>query len=492
MKLPFDLGVKLIFRLLVPGFFLTLGLYPSLATLRDKESWQIDIEYLFVLSVIVTGWMTITLDQPIYMFLEGRRFWPQWLRKLFVASEQRRLNKLLNKDDKFYTLAKAYDARVKEEAPGGAPPAEGSSKDSARKNAHQKYVEASVEERKFPLNDEGELEAKFPTRLGNLIDAFESYPDKRYGIDAIFYWYRIWLMLDKDLREELDNRQAVADSAVYASFACFVSGALWSAYAVLSLLQNPPVKHLPAVLPLWLPPVGFLLASRLFYQASLFPQYQFGETFKSVFDVFQNRIDISRALREVSGIVEDARLLNMSRQDQLMVAWRYLHNYKVKCTVTGCPSPYPMSPDKMAKHFEEAHGVKPEEEESQAAKPDHKAYYSNLVAAYDAEWYARLTKVCGALLSFAALILGFYHDYRIFSAALLISLIAWVVEILLRRKQRRVIPNLRTFEKSNHLPYLYKELPANFGVKRPVVLSHLLTFLLALVLLILWGAGVLR
>ena len=49
----------------------------------------------------------------------------------------------------------------------------------------------------------------------------------------MFYLPRLWVKLDKDLREELDTQQAVADSAVYSSLALFITGLLWLAYAPL-------------------------------------------------------------------------------------------------------------------------------------------------------------------------------------------------------------------------------------------------------------------
>jgi flagellar biosynthesis regulator FlaF len=63
-------------------------------------------------------------------------------------------------------------------------------------------------------------------RLGNLITAFESYSNTRYGIDGVFYWNRIWLKLEKDVRDDIDNHQAMADSTVYASFILFINALL--------------------------------------------------------------------------------------------------------------------------------------------------------------------------------------------------------------------------------------------------------------------------
>jgi hypothetical protein len=56
-------------------------------------------------------------------------------------------------------------------------------------------------------------------------------------MDSVFYWYRVWISLDKDLKEDIDNRSALADSAVYSSFALFFSSVCWFVYAVVSTYE---------------------------------------------------------------------------------------------------------------------------------------------------------------------------------------------------------------------------------------------------------------
>jgi hypothetical protein len=84
MKLPFDFGVKLFFRLLIPGFFLSLGFFPFMSKLLFWTGWKIAPEYFFLGSTALLGWLLIILDMPIYMLFEGRRFWPGPIRKLFL------------------------------------------------------------------------------------------------------------------------------------------------------------------------------------------------------------------------------------------------------------------------------------------------------------------------------------------------------------------------------------------------------------------------
>jgi hypothetical protein len=51
--------------------------------------------------------------------------------------------------------------------------------------------------------------------IGNIIDEYEAYPLSRYGMDSAFYWPRLWLIIDKDVRNEIDGEWAVVDAAVY-------------------------------------------------------------------------------------------------------------------------------------------------------------------------------------------------------------------------------------------------------------------------------------
>ncbi len=153
MKLPFTLGIKFVYRILLPGFVLALGLLPVSRTALDFNNSVISLEYVFILEMLLLGWLFVLLDMPVYMAFEGRR-WPGPLRRLFTSVEQRRL-----------------DGIMKE----------------VESDDIQRSREASVEARRFPLDDKtGRPVAKFPTRLGNLLTAFEEYLDEDLRHAAVF------------------------------------------------------------------------------------------------------------------------------------------------------------------------------------------------------------------------------------------------------------------------------------------------------------------
>ncbi|GGN83889.1 hypothetical protein GCM10010112_62690 [Actinoplanes lobatus] len=102
----------------------------------------------------------------------GEGYWPRWLSRPGVALQRRRWQRL--------------DLRT------GAGYA-------------RRYHE-------FPI-DETDL---LPTRLGNVLRAAERYPadPERYGLDAVFFWPRLYLVLPADVREQVDRCRGALDRAV--------------------------------------------------------------------------------------------------------------------------------------------------------------------------------------------------------------------------------------------------------------------------------------
>jgi hypothetical protein len=66
----------------------------------------------------------------------------------------------------------------------------------------------------------------------------------KYGLDAVFYWYRLWVLLDKDLREEIDNAQAIVDSTVYIAFGFYLSALVTFFYACIEIFAQTNLPYL--------------------------------------------------------------------------------------------------------------------------------------------------------------------------------------------------------------------------------------------------------
>jgi hypothetical protein len=246
----------------------------------------------------------------IYMLFEGRRYWPAWLKKLSTLSEQRRLKKLAD------LLATPNVDR-------------------------RRYLEAGVEYGLFPVDEGGDAYVAHPTRLGNIIESFETYPRVKYGLDAIFYWYRLWVVLDKDVREEVDNAQSVVDSTIYVAFAFYVSGLVMFAYAATQAITHTGwafLSWLPAIDLPYVPRLATLCALGLacwiagyqVYRLSLPAHAQFGELFKSIFDQFRSKLVFDDVLQEVGRISNIPYLGLRSQQDKNQIVWRYLRWHLIR------------------------------------------------------------------------------------------------------------------------------------------------------------------
>lgn len=315
MKLPVEFGIKLIFRLVFAGVILAAALYPLLQGILRTIDLRIKIEFLFPIAVIIFGWLVLICDMRVYMLFEGRRYWPRWAKRVFVWSEEKRLKKLEK-----IVASQSGDRRV--------------------------FLEAGVELGLFPVNDNSESYVAHPTRLGNLIESFETYPKVKYGLDSVFYWYRLWVVLDKDIREEIENAQSIVDSTVYVAFALYVSGSVMFGYAGLALLSHAaqallhwqPLTSLPYVPgPLTLCGLGAvcLMAGYLTYRLSLTAHAQFGELFKSIFDQFRSKLQLDDILKEVSAISDSPHLSFKSRREKNQIIWRYLRWHLIRDDAVG-------------------------------------------------------------------------------------------------------------------------------------------------------------
>jgi hypothetical protein len=315
MKLPLEFGIKLVFRLVFAGVILAAALVPAVHGAVHALGIAIKAEYLFPVEVILCGWAVLICDMRIYMLFEGRRYWPAWAKKLSTHSEQKRLKKLGD------VLADTGVDR-------------------------RRYLEAGVEFALFPVDDGGEAYVAHPTRLGNIIESFETYPKVKYGLDAVFYWYRLWVVLDKDLREEVDNAQSVIDSTIYVAFAFYVSGLVMFAYASASSMSHAgwaflswlPVVDLPYVpRPAVLCGLGVacLTAGYLVYRLSLPAHAQFGELFKSIFDQFRSKLAFDDVLQEVGRIIGSPHLFLKSQREKNQIVWRYLRWHRIRDDATN-------------------------------------------------------------------------------------------------------------------------------------------------------------
>lgn len=302
MKLPFQISFKFVFRLLLPGFVAALGVLPALLAVLSALHVPANLEVVLVIASLGFGWLFVVLDMPIYMAAEGRRYWLPPLRRIGLRWEQQRAERL---------WADLEAAHAKQDRPR--------EQEIAEKMQH------------CPLTPDGKPEARYPTRMGNLLASYETYPLRAHGLSGRFYWARLWLLLDEDCREELDNRQALVDSTLYTAVALklnALAALIYALLAVLGLHWIPSLPDWPILLALAL---CAMIAAFALYRASLHLHAQYGETFKALFDVHRAKLHpwVDEVMAEITRVTGDSTWAERPYRERYGIVAMYLEYHRV-------------------------------------------------------------------------------------------------------------------------------------------------------------------
>jgi hypothetical protein len=127
--------------------------------------------------------------------------------------------------------------------------------------------------REFPTR----VDELLPTRFGNAIRAAESYArdKRRYGVDAVFFWPRLYSLLPDASRDSLSAARSSIEQLLFIAF-------LSSLLAVTSCVAPLVVRLSPVA---WLPAgAGALAGALLAYRAAVSAAISYGELVRSAFD----------------------------------------------------------------------------------------------------------------------------------------------------------------------------------------------------------------
>lgn len=122
-----------------------------------------------------------------------------------------------------------------------------------------------------------------PTRLGNIIAAFEDYPYRRYKIDAVLMWSRFLFVTPKEQQKLIAQAQSAFNFLVNLSFLFYLT-----AFSILILIIN---EWSLLILPI--PPICALLGYGT-YLWSMRKASWWGEEVKAVFDLY--RLDVLKRM----------------------------------------------------------------------------------------------------------------------------------------------------------------------------------------------------
>lgn len=158
---------------------------------------------------------------------------------------------------------------------------------------------------RYPVR-EAEL---LPTRLGNVLRAAEAYPgdDERYGLDAVFFWPRLYLVLPTEVRTQVEEYRSGVDRMV-------VLASLAVAFPVVALA---PVGLAGTGWRAWLLGcVVALLVAVLTYRAAVSAAVGFGDVVRACFDLYRHTLLTQMGLA-MPATLEEERQLWLALQQQL-------------------------------------------------------------------------------------------------------------------------------------------------------------------------------
>lgn len=165
-----------------------------------KTGWQTVLQALQALSPLQQGtWLVFALlilvfssvlmqalRFPCLRLLEGYWPWPlHYLRRAIIALRRPYYQKKITELHALYT--------EKQKNPGAV--------------QNEKLIKLEIWAHWHPVKASDLL----PTALGNIMRARERSPERKYGLDAIICWPRLWSLLPENVRTDLTNARSALD-----------------------------------------------------------------------------------------------------------------------------------------------------------------------------------------------------------------------------------------------------------------------------------------
>jgi hypothetical protein len=126
-----------------------------------------------------------------------------------------------------------------------------------------------------------------PTRMGNVIRAFEFYSNRQYGIDAIVLWPRLVSKIDKEYAAGIEDTKASFDFVFNTSV---LSTGLAIGLLLTGVVYPTPLASADFVVPWLVEIVFFTLAAYFMYLAAIGRAGAWGALVKGAFDSY--RLDL--------------------------------------------------------------------------------------------------------------------------------------------------------------------------------------------------------
>ena len=274
---------KLADRTFIIGFFLPALLFgvallrlfrdhePSGAVWEGLKATEPRVAVFFLLAVWTASVVLSTVNLEIYKILEGYR-WPVSALK---SARARFREQLASKKREVDELRAAWKAQ------GNAFPAQ----------KQERYGDLREELlTKYPERDTDVL----PTRFGNAIRSFETYPRVIYGVDAVAVWPRLCVVIPKNVADQVSDARSQVDffmnCCVLAGAVCVLAALRFACDTPLSLADGTTAGNraffsgLPYRWLIWT--VAAAVISRAAYELAVARVLSWGSQVRSAFDCY--------------------------------------------------------------------------------------------------------------------------------------------------------------------------------------------------------------
>lgn len=139
-----------------------------------------------------------------------------------------------------------------------------------------------------------------PSKLGNVIRAFECYPDTRYGIETITLWPRLVAVLPKSRLDAINTEKSLMDFWLNLSLALLISGLFWATAMWYATIMLWPFRILVLI-------SGMLLCY-LAYRAAIPSAIAWGYEVRATFDLYRGDLFRKLGLQRPTSIFEEKEL----------------------------------------------------------------------------------------------------------------------------------------------------------------------------------------
>lgn len=139
-----------------------------------------------------------------------------------------------------------------------------------------------------------------PSRLGNIIRAFEYYPATRYSIETITVWPRLLAVLPRSLVDSINSEKSLMDFWLNLSLALLISGLFWTAAMWYTGIILWPFRILIFI--------GSILLWYVAYRAAIPSAIGWGYEVRTAFDLYRGDLLRKLGLQRPTSIFEERRL----------------------------------------------------------------------------------------------------------------------------------------------------------------------------------------